>query len=64
MPSASSPAAAETRNALIAGLVCYTAWGVFPLLFMAMARTGFTAAEILAQRALWALLFATLLVLA
>jgi chloramphenicol-sensitive protein RarD len=58
----SSPAAAETRNALIAGLVCYTAWGVFPLLFMAMARTGFTAPEILAQRGLWAVVFAAALV--
>jgi len=59
-----SPAAAtETRNALIAGLVCYTAWGVFPLLFMAMARSGFTAGEILAQRGLWAVLFAAALVM-
>lgn len=59
-----TPAAApsETRNALIAGLVCYTAWGVFPLLFMAMARTGYSAAEILAQRGLWAVLFAAVLV--
>jgi chloramphenicol-sensitive protein RarD len=62
MPS--TPAPAETRNALIAGLVCYTLWGVFPLLFMAMARTGFTAAEILAQRGLWAVAFAGVLVLA
>ena len=53
----------ETRNALIAGLVCYTAWGVFPLLFMAMARTGFTAGEILAQRGLWAVVFAAALVI-
>ncbi|CAN5257380.1 EamA family transporter RarD [soil metagenome] len=63
--SPASPApASETRNALIAATVCYTAWGVFPLLFMAMARTGFTAGEILAHRALWALLFATILVVA
>ena len=54
--------ASETRNALIAGLVCYTAWGVFPLLFMAMARSGFTAGEILAQRGLWAVVFAAALV--
>jgi chloramphenicol-sensitive protein RarD len=47
----------ETR-ALIRPSVCYTAWGVFPLLFMAMAHSGFTAPEILAHRALWALLFA------
>ena len=61
--TAQSPAAAsETRNALIAGLVCYTAWGVFPLLFMAMARAGFTAGEILAQRGLWAVVFAAALV--
>lgn len=57
-----TPAASETRNALIAALVCYTAWGVFPLLFMAMARSGFTAGEILAQRGLWAVLFAAALV--
>lgn len=61
MSASSNPS--ETRNALIAGLVCYTAWGVFPLLFMAMARTGFTAGEILAQRGLWAVLFAAALVL-
>jgi chloramphenicol-sensitive protein RarD len=60
----SSSAATETRNALIAALVCYTAWGVFPLLFMAMAHSGFTAPEILTQRAVWALLFAAALVLA
>ena len=58
-----SPAPAETRNALIAGLVCYTLWGVFPLLFMAMAASGFTASEILAQRGLWAVVFAAGLVL-
>lgn len=52
----------ETRKALIAGLVCYTAWGVFPLMFMAMARTGFSSGEILAQRGLWAVLFAAVLV--
>lgn len=59
-----SPAPTETRNALIAGLLCYTAWGVFPLLFMAMARTGFTSGEILAQRGLWAVVFAAVLVAA
>ena len=57
------PAPMETRNALIAGLVCYVLWGVFPLLFMAMARAGFSAPEILAQRGLWAVAFAAVLVL-
>lgn len=56
--------ATEIRKALIAGLVCYTAWGVFPLLFMAMAKTGFSSAEILAQRGLWAVIFAAVLVFA
>lgn len=58
----SSPAYTESRNALVAALVCYTAWGAFPLMFTAMAKTGFTPSEILAQRGLWAVVFAAILV--
>lgn len=54
----------ETRNALIAALICYGLWGVMPLLFMGMANAGFTAPEILAQRALWSAPFAAALVVA
>lgn len=58
-----SPVPTETRAALLAAVGCYAAWGVLPLLFMAMGQAGFTAPEILAQRAVWAVLFAGALLL-
>lgn len=58
-----APAPAEARTALISAIGCYVIWGFLPLLFMGMAAQGFTAPEILAQRAVWAVLFAGVLVL-
>jgi len=58
-----TPGQTETRNALIAGVTCYTVWGFLPLLFMAMASLGFSSPEILAHRALWSVLFAGVIVL-
>jgi chloramphenicol-sensitive protein RarD len=48
---------------MMAAVGCYVMWGFMPLLFMAMAGAGFTAAEILSHRALWSVLFAAGLVL-
>lgn len=58
-----APVASETRNALIAALLCYCVWGVLPLLFMALAHMGYSAPEILAHRVLWSAPFAAVLVL-
>jgi len=52
------PASSETRAALLSAVACYTLWGLMPLLFMGMAAADFTAGEILAHRAMWAVLFA------
>jgi chloramphenicol-sensitive protein RarD len=45
----------------MAAVGCYAAWGVLPLLFMALAAQGFTALEIVAHRAVWSLGWAALL---
>lgn len=52
----------DNRPALVSALVCYVIWGFMPLLFMGQAAAGFDAFEILAHRALWAVLFASGLV--
>jgi chloramphenicol-sensitive protein RarD len=58
------PAAANAaRPALIAGVACYTIWGLLPLLYMLSASLGVGAAEMTAHRALWAVLWAGALVL-
>ncbi len=66
-PPASAPASAiasnATRPALIAGVACYTLWGLMPLLYQLMARFGADAGEMTAHRALWSVLWAGLLVL-
>lgn len=54
--------AATSRAALLSAFGCYVLWGVMPLLFMAQHALGFDALEILAHRALWAVLVAGLLV--
>ncbi|CAN5366510.1 EamA family transporter RarD [soil metagenome] len=59
----SSPASAESRNALIAGVACYTLWGFIPLAFQAMAHAGADPFEIMAHRTAWAVLWAGGLVL-
>jgi chloramphenicol-sensitive protein RarD len=53
----------SSRQALIAGILCYLVWGATPILFIAMGRAGATPWEILAQRAMWAAPWAGLLVL-
>ena len=59
MPSAPPVA---PRAALVSAFGCYVMWGFMPLLFMAQAAVGFDSLEILAHRALWAVLVAGLLV--
>jgi chloramphenicol-sensitive protein RarD len=53
----------SARPALIAGIACYTLWGLMPLLYQLMARFGADAGEMTAHRALWSVLWAGLLVL-
>lgn len=52
------------RSGLTAGLFCYTAWGLLPLLFHAAQHAGAGAFEIVAWRTVWAVPFAAALVLA
>lgn len=52
----------QGRAALLSAFGCYTLWGIMPLLFMGQHAQGFDALEILAHRALWAVLVAGLLV--
>lgn len=54
----------EGRAALIAGLGCYTIWGLFPIYMYALGHAGVQPLEITAQRTSWALLWAAGLVLA
>ena len=58
-PSASGPA----RGAVVAGVACYTLWGVLPLYLHAVAAAGPAPLEIIAHRALWSVPWAGLLVL-
>ena len=53
----------ESRAALIAGLGCYTIWGLLPLWLYALHGRGVGALEVTAQRAFWAVLWAGALVL-
>jgi chloramphenicol-sensitive protein RarD len=46
-----------------AGLICYTLWGLLPLLFHAAARAGASPFEIVAWRAIWSLPLTLLLVI-
>ena len=45
---------AEARLALLAGIGCYSLWGLVPLVFQAMGRLGVSSWEILAHRTVWA----------
>ncbi|MCF8503630.1 MAG: EamA family transporter RarD [Caulobacter sp.] len=58
------PAKDEGRAALIAGLGCYTMWGLFPIYMHALGAAGVSPLEITAERTAWALLWAAALVLA
>jgi len=55
--------AERSRAALIAGVVCYSFWGLVPLFFLVLSGLGPRAWEIMAHRTLWALPAALVLVL-
>jgi chloramphenicol-sensitive protein RarD len=54
----------QDRRPLLAALFCFGLWGVFPLLFQAMAQAGATPWEMLAWRTVAAVPLALVLVLA
>jgi chloramphenicol-sensitive protein RarD len=62
-PSAATPGGGS-RQALAAGIGCYVLWSAMPVLFMVMGRAGASPWEILAQRVIWSLPCAAVLVLA
>lgn len=53
----------ESRAALLAGIGCYTLWGLLPLWLLALKAADVGALEITAQRAVWAVVWAGALVL-
>jgi chloramphenicol-sensitive protein RarD len=61
--SPSPPASGPARGAVLAGVACYTLWGVLPLYLRAVAAAGPTPLEVIAHRALWSVPWAALLVL-
>ena len=63
--SASPPTSATsgTQTAVAAGVLCYLIWGFIPLAFQQMGHHGATPWEIMANRAVWGVLWALLLVL-
>lgn len=61
MPLTSS---STDRSGLLAGLACYSVWGLLPLLFHAAQRAGAGAFEIVAWRTVWSVPCALALVLA
>ena len=58
-----APAPLGTRGAVIAGVACYTLWGLLPIYLLAADRSGASAFEVVAHRALWSVPWAGLLVL-
>jgi chloramphenicol-sensitive protein RarD len=64
MTDPAAPAPGQARGAVIAGVVCYSLWGLLPIYLAATARAGPTSLEILAHRAFWSTPFAAALVLA
>jgi chloramphenicol-sensitive protein RarD len=61
--SLAAPTTAKDRTPLAAGLVCYTFWGLLPILFLWAARQGTGAMEIVAWRIIWSVPCAVALVL-
>jgi chloramphenicol-sensitive protein RarD len=51
------------RGAVIAGVACYTLWGLLPLYLLVVAAAGPAPLEVIAHRALWSVPWAGLLVL-
>jgi len=60
---APNQAESDEKRGQVAGLICYTLWGLLPLLFHAAARAGASPFEIVAWRAIWSLPLALLLVI-
>jgi chloramphenicol-sensitive protein RarD len=56
-------AAAEQRRAVLAGLACYVAWGLVPLVLQAIAAQGPGTWEIMCHRILWGLVASGVFVL-
>lgn len=61
MPKESTSDIAEARSGVIAGLVAYTLWGVFPVYFKLVESV--TPLEVLAHRIVWSVLFGGLIIL-
>lgn len=59
---ASSSAPGSQTSALTAGASCFVIWGLIPLLFQALGRAGASPWEILAERIIWAVPAAILIV--
>jgi chloramphenicol-sensitive protein RarD len=53
----------EGRQALAAGIACYTIWGFVPLVFQAIGHRGVGPWEILAERIVWSIPAAAIFVL-
>lgn len=61
MTSSSRPGG-ESRQALAAGIACYTIWGFVPLVFQAIGHRGVGPWEILSERIVWSIPAAALFV--
>lgn len=61
MSTESTDASAEVRGGVIAGLVAYTLWGVFPVYFKLVGSVS--PVEVLAHRIVWAVFFGGLIIL-
>ena len=61
MSTESTDASAEVRSGVIAGLVAYTLWGVFPVYFKLVGSVS--PVEVLAHRIVWAVFFGGLIIL-
>jgi chloramphenicol-sensitive protein RarD len=59
---ASAGGVAASRQAVAAGLICNLLWGSVPILFMTLGHLGASSWEIVAQRAMWSVPCAALLV--
>jgi chloramphenicol-sensitive protein RarD len=53
----------ESRQALAAGIACYTIWGFVPLVFQAIGHRGVGPWEILSERIVWSIPAAAIFVL-
>jgi chloramphenicol-sensitive protein RarD len=58
-----APSASGARGAVLAGVACYTLWGLLPLYLRLVANAGATPLEVIAHRAFWSVPWAGLIVL-